>query len=175
VDDSKALAVTFARCGAPQVLCLSKLDRPEPGSGRLRVRIKAASIDPFDLKLRRGDPAQAFPVASPVTLAIDAAGMVDGAGGGAEFAEGDEALGAAERGSYAECAILAALPTVGEAAVRALAQLHLAPGETVLIHGAGGSGAIAVQLAIACGASRSLRRPRHTPALKPAFFAGRFL
>ncbi len=131
------------------------------------MRVKVASVNPFDCKLRRGDFAKMFPVEFPVIPGIDAAGTVDAAGAGAAFAVGDEVLGAADRGSYAQFAILsapvkkppslswdlaAALPTVGEAAVRALSHLHLAPGETVLIHGAGGSvGAIATQLAIARG------------------------
>jgi NADPH:quinone reductase-like Zn-dependent oxidoreductase len=47
-----------------------------------------------------------------------------------------------------------ALPVAGETSARVLRELDLKPGETVLIHGAaGGVGAVAVQLAVALGAT----------------------
>ncbi len=165
VNSGKAFAITFDRYGGPEVLQYSEVDLPQPGSGQVRVRVIAASVNPFDIKLRRGDFAQQFSVTFPSIPGIDAAGIVDAVGAGAPFAVGDEVLGAAEYGSYAQYAILGApvkkppslrwdeaavLPTVGEAAVRALSHLRLMAGETVLIHGAGGSvGAIATQLASA--------------------------
>jgi NADPH:quinone reductase-like Zn-dependent oxidoreductase len=161
-------AITFARYGGPEVLTLTEIEVPEPGPGEVRVRVKAAGVNPFDVKLRRGDLARMFPRQFPVTAGLDAAGVVDSLGEGVSgFAVGDDVLGVAAHGSYAGFALLpapvrkpgglswelaAALPTVGEAAVRALAQLHLSPGESVLIHGAGGSvGGLAAQLALSRG------------------------
>ncbi len=169
VSEMRGTAIVFDRYGGPDVLRLSEVDVPEPGAGRVRIRVKTASVNPFDIKLRRGDLAQMFPVQFPATPGIDVAGTVDAVGPGVGgVAAGDDVLGVAETGSYAQYSFLAAplrkppgmswelaaaLPTVGEAALRALSHLHLAAGETVLIHGAAGSvGAIATQLAIARGA-----------------------
>ena len=161
--------MVFDRYGGPEVLRLSAVDVPESGAGRVRVRVKAASVNPFDIKLRRGDFAQMFPVRFPATPGIDVAGTVDAVGPGVSgVAPGDDVLGAAETGSYAHDAFLAApvrkpsamswdlaaaLPTIGETTLRALGHLHLVAGETLLIHGAADSvGAIATQLAVARGA-----------------------
>ncbi|MEU4453912.1 zinc-binding dehydrogenase [Nocardioides sp. NPDC023903] len=81
---------------------------------------------------------------------------------------GDEVLGWADTGSYAEYALAtavalkpadlswqdaAALPVASETAERVLDELEVTAGETVLMHGASGAvGTVAVQLATARGA-----------------------
>jgi len=93
--------------------------------------------------------------------------VVEEAGEGAGYAPGDEVFGAMHSGGYSEHVLLdqpfakpaevsfetaAAMITVGETAYRALEHLQVSPGQTLLIHGAGGAvGAIAVQLAVARG------------------------
>jgi NADPH:quinone reductase-like Zn-dependent oxidoreductase len=166
-NGSKALAITYSRFGGPDVLTLSEVDIPQPERGQTRIRVRAASVNPVDIKIRRGDFGGPFP-AHPISPGIDAAGTVDAVGAGVTgVAVGDEVLGLAARGSYTQYAILdapvrkpksmtwefaASLPTVGEAAFRALKHLALVSGETLLIHGAAGSvGATAVQLARARG------------------------
>ncbi|MFG2284514.1 NADP-dependent oxidoreductase [Streptomyces sp. NPDC048595] len=160
-------AITFSEYGAPEVLRLSEVTTPEPGPGQVRIRVRAASVNPLDLKIRSGLMAKAAPARFPVIPGLDAAGVVDAVGEGAGAAVGDEVLGAAVGGGYGEYALLdrpvakprslswevaASLVTVGRTAFRVLGQLGVQAGQTLLIHGAGGSvGTLAVQLATARG------------------------
>ncbi|MEV6028012.1 NADP-dependent oxidoreductase [Streptomyces sp. NPDC052036] len=160
-------AITFSGYGAPEVLRLSEVTPPEPGPGQVRVRVRAASVNPLDMKIRSGLMADKVPAHFPVIPGLDAAGVVDAVGDGAEVAAGDEVLGATVGGSYGEYALLdravakpeglswevaASLVTVGQTALRVLGQLGAQPGQTLLVHGAAGSvGFLAVQLAVARG------------------------
>ncbi|MCU7820906.1 NADP-dependent oxidoreductase [Kitasatospora sp. DSM 101779] len=160
-------AITFSEYGAPEVLRLSEVDPPEPGPGQVRIRVRAASVNPFDLKVRSGLMAAVAPAAFPVVPGLDAAGVVDAVGENAGAAVGDEVLGSTAGGSYAEYALLdrpvakppalsweaaASLVTVGRTAHRVLEELGVREGQTLLVHGAGGSvGIIAAQLAAARG------------------------
>ncbi|MER6253288.1 NADP-dependent oxidoreductase [Streptomyces sp. NPDC001584] len=160
-------AITFSEYGAPEVLRLSEVTPPEPGPGQVRIRVRAASVNPFDMKLRSGLMAGAVPARFPVVLGLDAAGVVDAVGEGADAAAGDEVLGVAVGGSYSEYALLerpvakpgalsweaaASLVTVGQTALRVLEQLGVRTGQTLLVHGAAGSvGTVAAQLAVARG------------------------
>jgi NADPH:quinone reductase-like Zn-dependent oxidoreductase len=85
------------------------------------------------------------------------------------FSLGDEVFGWTKGGAYGEFALVTtfaakpaglgwtqavALPVAGETAERVLRQLDLSSGETLLIHGAAGAvGTVAVQLAVARGAT----------------------
>ncbi|MCP9213142.1 NADP-dependent oxidoreductase [Streptomyces cucumeris] len=160
-------AIAFSEYGAPEVLRLSEVTPPEPGPGQVRIRVRAASVNPLDIKIRSGLMAAAIPARFPVVPGLDAAGVVDAVGAGAEAAVGDEVLGATAGGSYGEHALLerpvakpaalswevaASLVTVGRTASRVLAQLGVREGRTLLVHGAAGSvGFLAVQLAVARG------------------------
>ncbi|WP_432095561.1 NADP-dependent oxidoreductase [Streptomyces sp. bgisy100] len=160
-------AITFSAYGAPDVLQLSALATPEPGPGQVRIRVRAASVNPLDMKIRSGLMAGKVPAHFPVIPGLDAAGVVDAVGEGAEAAVGDEVLGATAGGSYREYALLdravakpaalswevaASLVTVGRTAFRVLGEVGVPAGGTLLIHGAAGSvGVIAVQLAVARG------------------------
>ncbi|MEU6238848.1 NADP-dependent oxidoreductase [Kitasatospora sp. NPDC047058] len=160
-------AITFSEYGAPEVLRLSEVTPPEPGPGQVRIRVRAASVNPLDMKIRSGLMAGRGPDAFPVIPGLDAAGVVDAVGEGADAAVGDEVLGSTVGGAYAEYALLerpvakpdalswevaASLVTVGRTASRVLGQLGVQAGRTLLVHGAAGSvGVIAVQLAAARG------------------------
>ncbi|GES27692.1 NADP-dependent oxidoreductase [Streptomyces angustmyceticus] len=160
-------AITFSAYGAPDVLQLSAVATPEPGPGQVRIRVRAASVNPLDMKIRSGLMAGKVPAHFPVIPGLDAAGVVDAVGEGAEAAVGDEVLGATAGGSYGEYALLdravakpaalswevaASLVTVGRTASRVLGELGVRAGQTLLVHGAAGSvGVIAVQLAVARG------------------------
>ncbi|WP_431774007.1 NADP-dependent oxidoreductase [Streptomyces cucumeris] len=160
-------AIAFSEYGAPEVLRLSEVTPPEPGPGQVRIRVRAASVNPLDIKIRSGLMAAAIPARFPVVPGLDAAGVVDAVGEGAEAAVDDEVLGATVGGSYGEYALLerpvakpvalswevaASLVTVGRTASRVLAQLGVREGRTLLVHGAAGSvGFLAVQLAVARG------------------------
>ncbi|WP_030240287.1 NADP-dependent oxidoreductase [Streptomyces sp. NRRL S-350] len=156
-------AITFSEYGAPEVLRPTEVALPEPGPGQVRIKVKAASVNPLDLKIRSGLMAKVAPARFPVIPGLDAAGVVDAVGEGADAAVGDEVLGATVSGAYGEYALLerpvakpaalswelaASLVTVGQTAHRVLGQLGVQAGRTLLVHGAAGSvGVVAVQLA----------------------------
>ncbi|MFE3657509.1 NADP-dependent oxidoreductase [Streptomyces sp. NPDC059165] len=160
-------AITFSAYGTPEVLRLSEVTPPVPGPGQVRIRVRAASVNPLDMKIRSGLLAGAVPARFPVIPGLDAAGVVDAVGEGAPSNVGDEVLGVTVGGSYSEYALLdrpvakpealswevaASLVTVGTTAFRVLGQLDVHEGQTLLVHGAAGSvGTIAVQLAVARG------------------------
>ena len=159
-------AVRFSRFGGPEVLEIVDLPDPHPGPGQVRIAVRAAGVSLSDCKKRRGLMDSAL----PQTLGYEAAGVVDELGEGvADVVAGDRVFGfCAEGAAQAELAVLssyapvpasldfpgaAALPAAIETAWRALDQLGVARGSTLLISGASGSvGSAAVQLAVARGA-----------------------
>ena len=158
-------AVRFSRFGGPEVLEIVDLPDPHPGPGEIRIAVRAAGVNASDWKKRRGlmDPEL------PQTLGHEAAGVVDELGAGVtDVAIGDRVFGFnAEGAAQAELTVLsdyapippsldfpeaAALPAAIETATRALDQLGVASGSTLLVNGASGSvGGAAVQLALARG------------------------
>ncbi|MEV6769475.1 NADP-dependent oxidoreductase [Nocardia sp. NPDC051030] len=159
-------AVRFSRFGGPEVLEIVDLPDPHPGPGQVRIAVRAAGVNASDWKKRKGlmDPEL------PQTLGYEAAGIVDELGEGVvDAAVGDRVFGFSTEGAaQAELAVLsyfapippsldypgaAAVPAALETATRALDQLGVPGGGTVLINGASGSvGSAAVQLAVARGA-----------------------
>lgn len=156
--------------GGPEVLAVEDTDAPTPGPGQVRVRVRAVGVNALDHKIRSGAAEQMFPTPLPTVLGLEVAGTVDEVGPGVEgLAVGDDVLGFADRGGYAEQALAtdvvakpsgldwpqaAALPVAAETAERVLNLLEVGDGDTVLIHGAAGSvGTVAVQLAAARGAT----------------------
>ena len=162
-------AAVLTKYGPPEALAWSEVAMPEPGPGQVRIRVHAAGVGPTDLKIRRGALAGVFPLPSPAILGFEAAGTVDALGPAVTgVAIGDEVAAMLPAlGGYGEYALAsawtakpasvswadaAALPASAEAAVGVLRQLHVAPGETLLVLGGGGSvGVIATQLAVAQG------------------------
>jgi NADPH:quinone reductase-like Zn-dependent oxidoreductase len=159
-------AVRFSRFGGPEVLEIVDLPDPHPGPGQVRIAVRAAGVNASDWKKRQG----LMDAELPQTLGYEAAGVVDELGAGVpDVALGDRVFGfAAEGTAQAELVVLAnyapippsldfagaaALPAAVETAARALDQLGVHSGCTVLINGASGSvGSAAVQLAVARGA-----------------------
>lgn len=145
---------------------------PSPGPNEVRVAVRATSVNPIDVKIREGGAAMGF--AAPLVLGYDVAGVVDEVGAGVTDLEpGDEVFYTTEIdewGSYAEyhverAAIVArkpdflsfeeaaSLPLVACTAWEAFVQrASVEVGDTVLVHGVGGVGQQAVQLAAAAGA-----------------------
>jgi NADPH:quinone reductase-like Zn-dependent oxidoreductase len=159
-------AARFSRFGGPEVLEIVDLPDPHPGPGQVRIAVRAAGVNPSDWKKREGlmDPEL------PQTMGYEAAGVVDELGAGvSDVAVGDRVFGlSAEGAAQAALAVLsfyapippsldfagaAALPAAVETATRALDQLGVGSGGTLLINGASGSvGSAAVQLAVVRGA-----------------------
>ena len=64
--------------------------RPEPGSGDLLVRVRAASVNPLDYKIRSGGVKVLIPYSFPLILGNDLAGDVEAVGPGeTNFKVGD--------------------------------------------------------------------------------------
>ncbi len=163
----------FQRYGPPEVLEVVDVEAPTPGDGEVRLRVRAAGINPFESKLRAGLFAGQIPVSFPAAQGTDVAGVVESIGAGVDtFAPGDEVYGAsARRGSHAELALAvpgqllrrpAALDwelagglwTVASTAVAAVDAVGVQAGDLVVVAGAAGAvGCLAAQLARQQGAS----------------------
>ena len=158
-------AASFNQFGGPEVLEIVDLPDPHPGPGQVRIAVRAAGVNPSDWKKRQGLMDSEL----PQTMGYEAAGVVDELGEGvADVAVGDRVFGlSAEGAAQAELAVLsyyapippsldfrgaAALPAAIETATRALDQLGVRSGLTLLINGASGSvGSASVQLAVVRG------------------------
>jgi len=166
--------------GGSERLVIRELPNPGPlGPGQVLVRVRAASVNPIDWKIRRGNLRLVMPARFPLVLGFDLAGEVVAIGPEVtRFEPGDEVFGGADPrsqgGSYAELTLAreselaakpaalsfeeaAALPVAGATALQALRDKgELVAGETVLVNGAaGGVGHLAVQIAVALGAEVS--------------------
>jgi NADPH:quinone reductase-like Zn-dependent oxidoreductase len=161
-------AIRLQQYGGPEQLRYEEAPTPKPAPGQVVVRVQAASVNPFDLKLASGMFKQSMPLTFPFTPGGDFAGVVESVGAGVtELERGDAVFGNSPGGgAYAQfvsarASLLAARPTklspIEAASVPVAAQTawqalfdhgHLERGQTVLIHGAaGGVGTFAVQLA----------------------------
>jgi NADPH:quinone reductase-like Zn-dependent oxidoreductase len=166
-------AVRFDDYGDIDVLNVVDVPDPEPGSGELLVRVKAAGINPGEAKIRQGLMHSLFPATFPSGEGSDLAGVVERIGDGVdEFKPGDEVIGYTDnRASHAELVVVdaehatvkppevpwevaGALFVVGATAYAMVRAVDLAPGDTVAVSGAaGGVGTLAVQLARRAGAN----------------------
>lgn len=161
--------------GGPDVLSAVEFDVPAPAAGQVVVDVRAAGINPMDYKIVGGalgdDPAQL-----PLPVGLEVAGVVsavgpDAEGPGGRLSVGDEVVAAPVQGGYADTVVTSAATTVpkpaalpwpeaagillvGGTAAHALQVVAVKPGDTLLVHGGGGSvGQIAVQLAVQAGAT----------------------
>jgi NADPH2:quinone reductase len=161
--------------GGPEVLRVQEVPEQEPGSGQVRVALRAAGVNPAEAYIRTGTYAF-FRPDLPYTPGFDGAGTIDALGPDVSgFSVGDRVyvssiLSAYRTGTYAEQVVCtadavhplndelsfaqgAAVGLPATTAYRALFQrAAVRPGETVLVHGAsGGVGSSAVQLAAGAG------------------------
>ncbi len=161
-------AVQILKFGSLDVMNNVDIPRPEPGTGEVLVRVKAAGVGPWDALVREGNSG--IPQSLPLILGSDIAGTVEGLGSEVSgFQIGDEVYGVTNEhftGAYAEYAIASAgmiarkpkalsfieaasVPVVAVTAWQMLFEYaHVSAGQTVLIHGgAGNVGGYAIQLA----------------------------
>jgi NADPH:quinone reductase-like Zn-dependent oxidoreductase len=152
---------------------LISVPKPEIGDDGIRVAVRAASVNGFDIYQANGYLFGMMEHALPTVIGRDFAGRVDAIGPSvSDFAVGDEVFGFVpstpplKSGAFAEFVAggqelvlarkpadlgvheAAALPLVGSAALDLLATIDAQVGDVVLVAGAtGGVGTIAVQLA----------------------------
>jgi NADPH:quinone reductase len=161
--------------GGPEVL--SVVDQPagEPGPGEALIQVRAAGVNPVDWKVYSGNMGT-DPARLPLRLGSEAAGVVTAAGPEAvgpagPIRAGDEVIAFPAPGAYAAGLVVPATALVpkptaldwaqasgllltGVTAWHLLAVTDVHAGDTVLMHGAaGGVGTMAVQLAVARGAT----------------------
>ncbi|APU41549.1 NADP-dependent oxidoreductase [Streptomyces sp. TN58] len=166
------LAAVVTGFGGPEQVGLEQVPVPRPAAGQVRIRVAAAGLNPVDGAVRAGVFGGA---GQRLGLGWDVAGEVDETGPGVTgWSRGDRVVGlhygpVKPLGTHAEYVVLdagavaaapaavdvptaAALPLAGLTAARAVDQLGLAPGSSVLVTGAAGVvGGLAVQLAARVG------------------------
>jgi NADPH:quinone reductase-like Zn-dependent oxidoreductase len=161
-------ALQYTAYGDPEVVEWGEAPDPHPGPGQIRVAVRAASVNPIDWKAFSGLMSGGEPMAGTGYLGYDAAGVVDEVGEGVTgVSVGDDVFGRG-RNTQAEYALLdswaakppsidwavaAAAGVAGETAERGLRLLEVKAGDTLFVDGgAGGVGAVTVQMALARGA-----------------------
>ncbi|MFF5704650.1 NADP-dependent oxidoreductase [Streptomyces sp. NPDC012794] len=165
-------AVVVSAFGGPERVELAEVAVPRPAGGQVRIRVRAAGLNPVDGAVRAGVFGGA---GQRLGLGWDVAGEIDEVGPGVDgWARGRRVVGlhygpVKPLGTHAEYVVLdasavaaapesvddaaaAALPLSGLTAARAVDLLGLAPGDSVLVTGAAGVvGGLAVQLAARAG------------------------
>jgi len=171
---TKIRKMRLHRFGGADVLCADEVEYSQPDVSQVLIGVKAASINPVDFKIRKGQYPAVQEDRLPYTLGRDVSGIVEKRGAQANLFEiGDEVLGMVDIGcgGYAEKAVLnqraitlkprsidhvhaAAIPLAGLTAWQGLCRYgDLKAGQSILIHGgSGGVGHFAVQFAKIIGA-----------------------
>jgi NADPH:quinone reductase-like Zn-dependent oxidoreductase len=169
-------AVGFGKPGGPEVLEVVQIPERHAGPGEMRIRVRAADINPSDVATRQGAVPRALGGEAPYVLGWDAAGVLDEIGEGVQtdLRVGDHVVGIVfpygpDPGGYTESLVVPAesvvrapagtdhaaastLPMNGLTARRALDLLALEPGAVLAVTGAAGQlGGFVVQLAKAEG------------------------
>ncbi|HEY0238265.1 MAG TPA: NADP-dependent oxidoreductase [Friedmanniella sp.] len=160
-------ALTYTQNGGPEVLHVAAMPEPHAGPGQIRIKVSAASVNPIDWKIIGGFmPGSEAPTQATVP-GFDAAGVVDEVGDGVTgVSVGDDVfgLGSATQAEYAvltawapkpaslDWSVAAAAPSAVETSERVLRLVGVQPGQTLFVAGgAGGVGAVLVQMAVAAG------------------------
>jgi NADPH:quinone reductase-like Zn-dependent oxidoreductase len=170
-------AILRRRYGGPETLSCEEMPEPTPGDDEVLIRIRAASVNPYDCHFMRGTPYPLRLATGPrrpkdPRLGVDVAGDVEAVGTNVTgLVVGDAVFGGC-RGAFAEygCAKpvsltrkprnvpyerAACVAIAGVTALQALQRsVRLQAGQTILINGAsGGVGTFAVQIAKTLGAT----------------------
>src|SRR5881396_2847417 len=166
-------AVVAHEYGAPEVLKLEQVPRPEPKEDEALVRVIASGVNPADPLTLSGKYAKEFGTHLPLIPGYDIAGIVEKTGANiTKLKAGDAVYGYPTfGGGWAQYVTVkewevaakprclnfveaAAVPMGALTAWQSLVDVaKLQPGQTILIHGgSGGVGSFAIQIAKARGA-----------------------
>jgi len=171
-------AIVHTKYGPPEVLQLKEVEKPTPKENEVLVKVYAASVNPADWHMIRGEPKfarLAFGLNKPKNIipGIDIAGKIEAVGKNVnDFQPGDEVFGdTGWGGAFAEYVCVQEKSivikpanisfdegaSISVAAISALQGLrdkgNVQSGQQILINGAsGGVGTFAVQLAKHFGA-----------------------
>lgn len=164
-------AVVITNHGDPSVLKVVDVEKPEPKSSEILVKIRATSLNRADLMQRMGLYPDPFPGANDIP-GLEFAGTVVSCGESVKtWRVGDPVMGIVSGGAYAEFLVVpemqamavpknidlanaAAIPEVFITAWDALiCQANLQAGQWALVHaGASGVGTAAIQICKSLGA-----------------------
>jgi NADPH:quinone reductase-like Zn-dependent oxidoreductase len=168
-------AIGIKEFGGPEVLELIDVPEVHAGPGEVRIKIRAATVNPTDVMTRNGTRAEQQKIDPPPYVpGMDIAGTVDEVGEGVTGIQfGDAVMGMvvtkASHGGYREQIVLnansvvsmpvgtsyveaATLPMNGLTARRSLDLLDLSAGQIVAVTGAAGAyGGYIIQIAKADG------------------------
>ncbi|HYL63376.1 MAG TPA: NAD(P)-dependent alcohol dehydrogenase [Candidatus Methylomirabilis sp.] len=169
-------AAIYTRYGPPDVVQITDVEKPAPKDDEVLIRIRAASVNPYDWHFMRGEP---YPLRLGTglrkpkvqRLGVDAAGQVEAVGKNVTQFKAADAVFGMSKGAFAEYACASASKVVlkpdsvtfeqaASAPIAALTALQglrdkgqIQPGQKILINGAaGGVGTFAVQIAKSFGA-----------------------
>lgn len=167
-------AAIIKRYGGPEVIEIAEVARPVPKSHEVLIKVFAASVNPVDWKIRKGNLKKILSKKFPKILGIEFSGVIEETGENVnEFKIGQRVFAGKdyEGGGYAEYAIAEAARTIlipdgishEEASTMAVAGMtalqglrnkgKIKPGMDVIVNGAsGGVGTYAVQIAKVLGA-----------------------
>jgi len=167
--------IQYHRYGGPKEMCLEDFEADRPTAGEVVVRVKAASANPIDWKIRNGVMRFMTGRRFPRAMGSDFSGVVEAVGASVtRIKVGDDVLGTMSMkagGAFADRLVTdeklvvlkpaalsfeqaATLPIVGVTAWCGLVdKAQLQPGQSVFVHGClGGVGRAATQLAMSLGA-----------------------
>ena len=169
-------AALIERYGSNDLVKVTDAAVPKIGAKDLLIQVRAASVNPLDVKTREGKLKALLEYRFPLVLGNDLSGVVADTGDQVtRFKKGDAVYARLDKdriGAFAEFAVVregaaapkpanttfeeaASLPLVALTAWQALGEIgRLGPGQRVLIHaGSGGVGSVAIQLARHLGAT----------------------
>ncbi len=176
VQGESMKAIVYCEYGSPEVLKLETIAKPIPNDDQVLIKVRAASINPYDWHFMRGEPyvmrlGTGLRKPESARLGVDFSGTVEGVGKNiTQFKPGNEVYGG-KTGAFAEYVVMlekylipkpenlsfeqaGAVQIAGMTALQGLRDKgKLQPGQRVLINGAsGGVGTFAVQIAKTLGA-----------------------
>lgn len=170
MTQNSSRAVVATSYGGREVLQITEIDPGHPGPGEVRIAVRAAGVNPYDIKLYGGTYGQ-DEAKLPLRLGSEASGEVTEVGEGVgHFSVGDAVVAFRASGAYASDLVVpvdavfskpaslgweeaAGLLLTGTTAVHALTATAVGEQDTVLVHGgSGGVGQAVIQLAVLRGA-----------------------